>query len=174
MEFLEEWRPIKDYEDRYLVSNTGSVFSKISGRLLSPKIDRYGYKVVSLSRNGKLKHFTVHRLVALTFIPNPKNLPTVNHKDENKLNNEVTNLEWTTVKDNDNYGSRNKRMADSKKKNPIAQYDTDMNLIEIHLGIKDAMRSTGVNRNSIREVCRGNRSTAGGFVWRYCKEVFNE
>ena len=86
MEFLEEWRPIKGYEDRYLVSNTGSVFSKISNRLLTPKIDRYGYKTVGLSRNGKARWFTIHRLVAIAFVPNPDNLPTVNHKDEDKLN----------------------------------------------------------------------------------------
>lgn len=171
---LEEWKPIKDYEDRYLVSNTGLVFSKISNRLLTPKIDRYGYKVVALSRNGKLKHITVHRLVALSFIPNLENKVTVNHKDEDKTNNRVENLEWSTVKENDNHGTRNKRMANSKKKNPIAQYDIDMNLIEIHLGIKDAQRNTGVNRNSIRDVCRGKRVSAGGYIWRYYKEVLNE
>ena len=62
----------------------------------------------------------------------------------------------------------------SKKKNPIVQYDKNMNLIRIHLGIKDAMRNTGVNRNSIRDVCRGYRENAGGYIWRYYKEVLNE
>jgi hypothetical protein len=171
MEFLEEWRPVKGYEDRYKVSNTGVVFSEISKKFLTPKIDRYGYKVVSLCRDGKAKHTTVHRLVAIAFIPNPYGLPTVNHKDENKLNNLVTNLEWATVKENVNYGTRNGRMANSKKKNPIAQYDTEMNLIRIHSGIKDAMRNTGINRNSIRDVCRGNRPSAGGYIWRYYMEV---
>lgn len=165
------WQPVVGYEDRYLVSNTGEVFSKLSARTLKPKIDRYGYKVVALSRNGKTRHFTVHRLVATAWIPNVEGLPTVNHKDENKLNNHVGNLEWSTVKDNDNYGTRNERMANTKKKKPIAQYDTDGNLIHVHLGIKDAQRNTGVNRNSIREVCRGNRPSAGGYVWQYFKEV---
>ena len=168
------WKPIKNYEDRYLVSDTGLVFSKLSNRLLKPKIDRYGYKVIGLTLNGKTKHITIHRLVAINFIHNPNNLPVVNHIDENKLNNNVNNLEWTTVKDNDNHGTRNIRMANTKKKNPIAQYDLNMNLIAIHLGIKDAQRDTGVNRNSIRDVCRGNRSNAGGYVWRYFKEVKNE
>jgi len=174
MEFLEEWRPIKGYEDRYKISNTGVVFSEISKKFLTPKIDRYGYKVVSLCRDGKSKYTTIHRLVATAFIPNPYNLPTVNHKDENKLNNVVINLEWATVKDNVNYGTRNERMANSKKKNPIAQYDTKMNLIRIHLGIKDAQRTTGINRNSIREVCLGKRSDAGGYKWCYYKEAINE
>lgn len=173
MEFLEEWRSVEGFEDRYKVSNTGLVFSIVSNRLLTPKIDKYGYKVVSLCRNGKSKHIAVHRLVATAFIPNPYNLPTVNHKDENKLNNHVSNLEWLSIKDNDNYGSRNERMSNSKKVNPIAQYDTSMTLIKIHLGIKDAQRTTGVNRNSIRKVCRGERLSAGGYVWRYYKEVNN-
>ena len=116
----------------------------------------------------------MHRLVAIAFIPNPNNLPAVNHKDEIKLNCRSDNLEWTTVKDNDNYGTRNERMSNSKKKNPIVQYDMDMNLLTIHLGIKDAQRNTGVNRNSIREVCRGYRVSAGGYKWRYYKEVLNE
>lgn len=168
------WIPVKNFEDRYLVNESGDVFSKRSNRLLTPKIDRYGYKVVVLSRNGKTKHITVHKLVALHFIPNPDNLPTVNHKDEDKLNNHVSNLEWLTVKDNDNYGTRNERMANSKKINPVAQFDLDMNLIEIHAGIKDAQRNTGVNRNSIRAVCRGERDSAGGYKWRFYKEVINE
>lgn len=167
------WKPVKDFEDRYYVSDTGSVYSVLSDKLLSPKIDRYGYKVVTLFKNGKAKCITVHRLVAINFIPNPNGLPVVNHKDENKVNNQVSNLEWSTVKYNDNYGTRNERMANSKKKNPVAQYDMDMNLINIHLGIKDAQRTTGVNRNSIRDVCRGNRDSAGGYKWRYYLEVCN-
>lgn len=169
-----EWRPIKDYKDRYLVSDTGLVFSKLSDRLLTPKTDRYGYLTVGLSRNGKTKYRTIHRLVAIAFIPNPDDLPTVNHKDENKLNNRVDNLEWATVRENDNYGTRNERMANTKKRNPIAQYDSDMTLIRVHSGIKDAQRTTGVNRNSIRDVCRGKRPSAGGYVWRYFKEVSSE
>lgn len=169
-----KWKDVVGYEDRYIVSEDGDIYSKITHQLLKKKIDRYGYATVGLSRNGKTKWFTIHRLVATAFIPNPDNLPTVNHKDENKLNNAVHNLEWSTVKDNDNHGTRNERMAKSKKKNPIAQYDKNMTLIRVHLGIKDAQRNTGVNRNSIREVCRGNRSDAGGYIWRYYKEAINE
>jgi hypothetical protein len=169
----EIWREIKGYEDRYLISDTGLVFSKISNRLLAPKIDRYGYKTVTLCRDGKSKHFTIHRLVAVAFIPNTHGLPTVNHKDENKLNNHVDNLEWMSVKENDNHGTRNVRMANAKKLRPIAQYDSNMTLLQVHSGIKDAQRNTGVNRNSIRDVCRGNRPNAGGYVWRYYMEVKN-
>lgn len=171
---VRKWLPITGYEDRYLINDNGDVFSMLSRRELTQKIDRYGYKTVALSRDGKTKHFTIHRLVAIAFIPNPLSLPTVNHKDENKLNNNVNNLEWMTMRENDNHGTRNKRMSDSKKKNPIIQYDIDMNVVQIHSGIKDAMRNTGINRNCIREVCRGRRKTAGGYIWRYHKEVLNE
>lgn len=112
--------------------------------------------------------------MAITFIPNPNNLPCINHKDENKLNNRVDNLEWITVKDNDNYGTRNKRMSETKKKNPIVQLDFNGSVIAIHKGIKDAQKITGVNRNSIRDVCRGLRESAGGFKWKYYKEVKND
>jgi len=170
---MESWRPIKGFETRYTVSNTGLVFSKLTGRYLTPKVDRYGYEVVTLCKNGKAKYITVHRLVAMAFIPNPNGLPCVNHKDENKRNNRVENLEWVTVKENDNYGTRNQRMAESKKKVQIAQYDLNMTLIRVHPGVKDAHRNTGVNRNSIRDVCRKKRSSAGGYIWRYWEEVSN-
>ena len=87
----EEWKPIENYEDLYWVSNLGNVKSKRKDKKLSINLD--GYYVVNLSKNGKTKTFTVHRLVAKTFISNPDNLPQVNHKDENKLNNNVDNLE---------------------------------------------------------------------------------
>lgn len=173
MEFTEEWRQIRGFPDHF-ISNTGLVFSKISNRVLKSKIDRYGYEAISLSRLGKTKHFTIHRLVAKAFIPNPDNLPTVNHKDENKLNNNVYNLEWSTVKDNDNFGTRNIRMANSKKKSPIAQYDMTGKIVTIYPGIKDAQIITGINRNCIREVCKGTRKSAGGYKWSYYKEIQNE
>ena len=108
------WKPVPGYEGYYAVSDKGTIYSLRKERELKPKVDRYGYEVVTLTVYGHSKCFTVHRLVALAFIPNPYNKPTVNHKDENKRNNIVSNLEWATVKENDNHGSRNARMAKSK------------------------------------------------------------
>ena len=124
---MVEWRPIEGYEGLYEVSNTGQVRSfdryvKYSngrihlhkGKVLSPSIRYDGYLVVLLSYNGKHKMFSVHRLVAEAFIPNPDNLPQVNHKDEDKTNNSVENLEWCDNKYNMNYGTRKRRVIETK------------------------------------------------------------
>lgn len=165
----EIWKPVVGFESRYLISDQGRLFSIKSGRLRKPKLTKDGYEVFALCKNGKSKHIAAHRLVAIAFIENPLGLPCVNHKDENKRNNSVSNLEWITIKDNDNYGTRNKRMSATKKK-PVTQYDLNMNIVQIHTGVKDAMRSTGVNKNSIINACRGCRESAGGYIWRYKEE----
>lgn len=121
----EEWRNIAGYESFYQVSNFGRVrslhrtFVRSDGRLhnkpgkiLTPGINPRGYLFVNLSDvNHKITPTRIHRLVAETFIPNPDNLPQVNHKDENKLNNSAENLEWCTAAYNDLYGSRNQKIS---------------------------------------------------------------
>ena len=113
---IEEWRPVVRYEGLYEVSNTGQVrsldrfyYRLHKGKVLSPTKDRYGYLTVTLNCNGKSKTIKIHRLVAQAFLPNPDNLPQVNHKDEDKTNNNVTNLEWCTAKYNVNFGTRQER-----------------------------------------------------------------
>ena len=114
----EIWRPVVGYEGLYEVSNFGRVRSidrivpyKNGGvqfkrrKILSQKTDKDGYKHVTLCVNNKLKTYMVHRLVAIAFIPNPLNLPQVNHKDENRTNNYVGNLEWCDAYYNRNYGT---------------------------------------------------------------------
>ena len=121
-----EWRPIEGYEGLYEVSNTGRVRSVDrydnrncfrKGKVLSPAKDKNGYLKVVLNCNGKCKTINVHRLVAQEFIPNPDNLPMVNHKDEDKSNNNVINLEWCDVKYNLSYGTARIRERDTKIKN---------------------------------------------------------
>ena len=122
----EEWRPIEGYEGLYEVSNTGRVRSVDrydsrncfrKGKVLSIFKDRYGYLSVVLSCNGKSKTINVHRIVAQAFIPNFDNLPMVNHRDEDKTNNNVENLEWCTAKYNNTYGTRQDRVRNSRIKN---------------------------------------------------------
>lgn len=163
------WKPIVGFEEHYLVSDEGMVWSARRHKVLKPKIDRYGYEVVTLSVNGISHHRTIHRLVAQAFVPNPNNLSTVNHINENKTDNRAVNLEWMSVADNDNYGTRNKRMADSKCHQPVAQVLSDSNTV-IYKGVKDASRKTGINRSCIALCCKGVQKTAGGYKWRYVNE----
>lgn len=97
----EVFKPIVGFTD-YYISNLGNVVSckRKYPIVMKPKLDRYGYKCVCLRKDGKNVHFTVHRLVAITFISNKLNKPCVNHIDGNKLNNTVSNLEWVTVAEN--------------------------------------------------------------------------
>mgnify|MGYP002679946246 CR=1 FL=1 len=115
----EVWKDIKGYEGLYQVSNLGRVRSLNYGRSGETKLLKQGttngYKRVFLYKNGKGKNYFVHRLVAMAFIPNPNNLPIINHKDEDSSNNNVNNLEWCTQEYNLNYGTRNERASKSKK-----------------------------------------------------------
>ena len=120
----EIWRDIKNYENLYQISNYGKVKSKekYAGhslrkeKILKQYIDKDGYIKVILCKNNKTHFLSVHRLIAEAFIPNPDNLPQINHKDENKKNNKLSNLEWCTCKYNINYGTRTKRAMEKHKK----------------------------------------------------------
>ena len=166
---IEVWKPIRGFEHYYSISNQGRVFSIRRNKLLKPKIDQYGYEQVTLSVSGKCYYRTVHRLVAQTFIENPNHYPTVNHINEIKTDNRVENLEWLSVVDNDNHGTRNQRMAISKCHLAVEQVFSDGSTIR-YLGVKDAARKTGINRCCIALCCKNIRKTAGGFKWRYINE----
>ena len=164
------WRHIKGFEEQYLVSDIGQVWSIRRNKLLKPVIDKYGYEKVGLYRERKIHTRSVHRLVAQAFIPNPNNLPTVNHINEDKTDNRVNNLEWASIAHNDNHGTRNERMANTKSKRPIERISPDGEIV-IYKGVKDAWRKTGINRSSISLCCKNIRKTAGGYKWRYCNEA---
>lgn len=106
---LEIWRDLKFYEDKYEISNYGRLRNKVTRQIKKASIKDNGYLVYGLWINGKSKQEYVHRLVALTFIDNPDNLPQVNHKDEDKTNNHVDNLEWCTARYNNTYGTARNR-----------------------------------------------------------------
>lgn len=163
------WRPVVGFEERYLVSDSGQVWSLLRHRALRPTIDRYGYEKVVLRKDGKTFYRTVHRLVAQAFIPNPDNLKTVNHINEDKTDNRAVNLEWLSIADNDNHGTRNERMADTKCLLPVEQILSDGTIVR-YKGVKDASRKTGINRGCIALCCKNIRKTAGGYKWRYSNE----
>lgn len=167
----EIWKDINGYEGMYRVSNLGRVLS-LNGnyKILRQNVEREYYKV-RLSRENKSKAKSVHRLVAEAFIPNPNNLPMVNHKDENKLNNKYDNLEWCTCKYNLNYGNAQaKRVKKQSKK--VYQYDLDMNLIKIWDNSMNIKRELGLDNSSIGKCCKGIGGSSGGFIWSY--EPINE
>ena len=155
-----EWLDIPGYEDFYAVDEDGNIYSKRSRKILKPKTDKYGYKVVALSRNGAVKYKTVHRIVAAAFIPNPARKPTVNHINENKSDNRVCNLEWATHRENDNYGSRNIRMSLSKSMRPVIR---EVNCVE-------ESRQTGISHSQITRYCRNIGNSIHNKEWRYINE----
>ena len=162
----EIWRDIDGYEGLYQISNKGRVKSLYNGseRILRPRDNGKGYLRVNLTKENTSKHIRVHRLVARTFIPNPDNLPEINHRDENKKNNCVENLEWCDRVYNVNYGTRNERI--SRK---ILQYSKSGEFIREWQSAAEVERELNISHSNIAACCRGNpkHTTAGGFVWRY-------
>ena len=173
----EIWKDISNYEGLYQVSNLGNIRSLdrytngrnskrlIKGKILKAFKDKDGYMNVNLYKNAKIKQFKVSRLVAEAFIPNPNNLPQVNHKNEIKSDNCVDNLEWMTLIDNCNYGTRNARI--SKK---INQYDLEGNFIKTWNSIIQIEREFNIFHSRIIEACKGQRKQIGGYKWRYADE----
>jgi hypothetical protein len=153
----------------YMVDENGTVKSLYRNTILSQKTDKYGYKIVTLFEKGKSRCIGVHRLVAMAFIPNPFNKPTVNHINENKSDNRVNNLEWMTVKENDNHGTRNSRIAKSKcRKQVVAIYPDGRK--EYFSGVKDAERHTGIYHSNIAHCCQG-KPNRYAMKWRYADEM---
>lgn len=169
----EIWKDIKDYEGLYQVSNWGRIKSIRFGkeRIMKLCIDRYGYLYIVLYKNNKQKNFRIHRLVAEAFLQNPHNYPCINHKDENKQNNNVENLEWCSAKYNANYGTRNERISKnrdiSKHSKPVLQYTLDGQFVREWLSAKQAEIEGGFHQGNICMCCRGKRKYHHNFIWRY-------
>lgn len=171
----EIWKYIDGYPN-YMVSNMGRVkslnYNKTGKeKLLKPSKQNCNYLMITLSNNGKRKMFLIHRLVADAFIPNPDNLPQVNHKDEDKTNNCATNLEYCDRKYNINWGTGVKRSAkyrtNGKCSKAVLQYDLVGNFIKEFPSLKEVQRQLGYDTGSISNCCRGKAKTSGGYKWRY-------
>ena len=190
---MEEWRDIEGYKGLYQESNTGKVKSlnyRGTGkeRILKGYDNGKGYLRVDLCKEGKVKQPLVHVLVATAFLENPNNLPEVNHKDENKQNNCVDNLEFCSKSYNVNYGTRNKKVAEKLKgrkfseetikkiSKPVFSVDKESGLIMWWQSAHEAERQTGIAQASICACCIGKRKSAGGHIWFYAdsEEVANE
>ena len=169
MNYIDEiWKDIPNYEGLYQISNYGRIksYKQHNARLMSLSPNRYGYVEKQLYKNNKYESKRIHRLVAEAFIPNPNNLPEVNHKDGNKQNNTVHNLEWCTTKENNwhRYNVLHKTWSSDKK---VICVETEV----IYKNITSAAQETNIDGSSIGRVCSGKRKTAGGFHWRYYNEL---
>jgi hypothetical protein len=165
----EVWKPIAGYEGLYEVSSFGRIRSVVNGLLLTPDEAR-GYLRVTLFRNGVRNRQPIHRLVAQAFIPNPRGKPAINHKDEDKSNNRVDNLEWCTRSYNVNYGTRIARQR-VKVSKAVVQYDMNGQAIAVYDSITLASQAVGISVQHIVACCKRKYPYAGGFVWRYLTEV---
>lgn len=165
----EIWKPIKGYEEFYAVSNLGKVKSLKYGKekILKPRKVK-GYLYVALCKDGKVKNFRVHRLVAEAFIPNPMGLPEINHKDEVKNNNCVENLEWSTREHNINYGSRTERTSKPVEASKFPDFRT----IELRFVSTAEAGRNGYNQSNVSCCCNGCYNREGNnryknLYWRY-------
>ena len=180
----EIWKDKKDYEGIYQVSNCGRVKSlnyNHTGKEKILKTGTYksGYLYVVLYKNNKRKHFSIHRLVAEAFLEIPEELKQyigtaylqVNHKDENKQNNNVSNLEWCTAQYNNTYGTRIERVAEKntngKLSKPVLQYTLDGEFVREWESATQAEREGGFHQANICMCCKGKIKKYKGFIWRY-------
>ena len=176
----EIWRDIKGFEGYYQVSNTGNVkslertvrngrgYKIIPEKILEGYDNGNGYLYVKLCKEGKRKQYRINRLVAMAFIPNPNNLPEVNHKDKIRTNNNIENLEWCTKQYNVEYSLAKAVIGINKVSGLILEFPSTC----------EASRQTGIDQGNITKCCKGKRyKSAGGFYWHYAdesEEVANE
>ena len=198
----EEWKDVENYEGLYQVSNLGRVKSlkdnngKPREKIMKQGKTKNGYLRIMLCKNGKRERFLVHRLVANAFIPNPNNFKCVNHKDEDKTNNCVNNLEWCTYQYNNTYGTCQQRRVENtdwkvkvantdykaitakmdykeigrkvaeKLSRQVYQYSLDGILVAIWKSIRECGRN-GFNFGAVAACCRGEAKTHKGYIWSY-------
>lgn len=182
---MEIWKDVKGYEYFYRVSSLGNVTRKKGiqckkERVIKMHDNGSGYKAVSLSVDSKVKKEYVHRLVAMSFLPNTENKEEVNHIDGDRSNNNLVNLEWVTRSENHfhrytvlkqkgvNFGKTGSKNWKSKE---VLKYDVYGKFIESFPAVMEAMRITGINEASIRGCIYGKQKTAGGYVWKYKLQI---
>ena len=180
----EIWKDIEGFEGLYQVSNLGRVKSLNYKRTGKEKImkgvdDGRGYLILSLYREGKGKTCKIHKLVAQAFLENPNSLPEVNHKDEDKTNNKVENLEWCTRAYNLTYNGRAEKVGKKlrgrklteehikKISKPVFSVDKESGLIMWWQSAREAEKCTGINNSNIIACCKGKVKSAGGHIWFY-------
>ena len=177
---IEIWKPVVGYEGLYEVSDLGRVKSlnynhTKSEQILKAEIGKNKGLRVFLWSNQQKQRFLVHRLVAQAFIPNPDNLPEIDHINTDRTDNRVENLRWATRKSNMNNPLTRNNLSTSKLAKtynikPVLQYTPNGKYLKEYICLREAERLTGIHHSSIMRVCKGKQYSAGGFIWKY-KEV---
>ena len=178
----EVFMPIENYEDTYAVSNLGRVKNIKTGKILKEFKNNKGYMLVHLYKNGIEKKYLVHRLVLNTFQANPRKCSDVNHRNEDKTDNRLNNLEWISHKDNCNFGTRNKRFAATKKAN--GDYEKIAKKISIpvycitnntvYKSAHEAARQLNISQSSITACCKGQYKQIKGYKFEYYNQEGDE
>lgn len=187
---IEEWLDIIGYEGYYQISSFGRIksldrlvatsrgfgFKSVKGRVIKTGPDKDNYLKLKLAKLGTMQFYSVHRLVAIHFVPNPNNLPLINHKDENKQNNYKDNLEWCTVAYNNTYNGRQEKinaklrvLSNIKinlKRKPVSQYNLDGSFIRNFISIGEAVEN-GFNGESVSKCCRNLKKDYKKFIWKF-------
>lgn len=176
----ETWKDIKGYEGLYQVSDRGNVksifYKRTRNEIILKQCNHFnGYYQVCLCFKKKRKTHLVHRLVCNAFLDNPENKKTVNHKNGNKTDNRLENLEWNTYSENETHsyrilGKKNHMLGKSHINHfskPILRYTIHGVYIDEFLGTHEAFKATGIHRGNINQCCKGKRNHAGGFIWKY-------
>lgn len=167
IKMTEVWKKVKDYTN-YEISNTGKIRNIKLNKELKLSSNT-GYFYIYLSENNKRKKGYIHRLVANAFLEKTNNKLVVNHKDGNKGNNNVENLEWITQGENVQHAFDNNLLVHFKL--GVKQYTTEDEFVKEYPSIEDASLKTSINNCSISLVCKGKRKTAGGFKWKYVNDT---
>lgn len=175
----EMWIDIKQ-NNNYEISNKGNVRNKNTKRILKPAISNKGYYLIALSNKGKSHTYTIHKLVMEHFNRCAFDYEVINHIDCNKLNNNISNLEYVTQKENCIKAWENKlcekiREKALKLKHPkeiktskaVVQYDLEGNVINSFISVRDAERRTGIDNSNIIACCKFRKRMAGGYIWKY-------
>lgn len=183
----EEWRDIEGFEGKYMVSNTGKVKSLNYNRtgkegIMKGLDNGYGYLQVKLHKDGKRKSYLVHVLVATAFLDNPQNLPIINHKNEIKSDNRVSNLEFCSYSYNNSYNDKAKKVGKKlkgrkqseehikKKSKPVFSVDKESGLIMWWQSAHEAEKCTGIDHSSISKCCQGKAKSCGNHIWFYADD----
>lgn len=165
-------KDVVGFETRYAITEDGRVWSKKHNKFMQDRADKDGYRRINLRAEDK-KSYTrfIHRLVAEAYIPNPDNKPEINHKDENKTNNCVSNLEWATTKENINHGTRTQRAMESRSNNPNAKsrakkvycFETDT----VYESGTAAAAALHIDQGSISRCCNGKKAHVNNYHFKF-------